>query len=88
MLRSNLATRPFYNERAVYIVLGMVAVVGLVVLSFEVNRIVDLSRRNTELTTDAERAEGDAAEVLTQTEQRSISSEELDEVAAACECLL
>ena len=31
MLRSNLATRPFYNDRAVYLVLGVVAVVGLVV---------------------------------------------------------
>lgn len=85
MLRTNLATRPFYNERAVYIVLGMVAVVGLVVLSFEVDRIVALSRGNTELTTAAERAEGDAAEVLTQIAeiQRSVSPQMLEEVAAA-----
>ncbi len=83
MLRTNLATRPFYNERAVYMVLGVVAVVGLVVLSFAVNRIVDLSRQSTELTTDAEQAEFDAVEVLIQTEQRSISPQVLDEVAAA-----
>ena len=85
MLRTNLATRPFYNERAVHIVLGMVAVVGLVVLSFEVDRIVELSRRNTELTTDAEKAESDGAEVLAQIAeiQRSVSPQMLDEVAAA-----
>ena len=33
MLRSNLATRPFYNERAVYLVLGLAAVVGLAALN-------------------------------------------------------
>ena len=48
MLRSNLATRPFYNDRAVYLVLGVVAVVGLVVLYVEAGRIIDLSRLNTE----------------------------------------
>ena len=50
MLRSNLATRPFYNDRAVYLVLGVVAVVGLVVLYVEAGRIIDLSRLNTERT--------------------------------------
>ena len=34
MLRTNLATRPFYNERGVHLVLGVVAVLGLAVLAF------------------------------------------------------
>ena len=46
MIRTNLATRPFYNERAVYMVLGLVALVGLVVLSVEAGRIIELSRLN------------------------------------------
>ena len=85
MLRTNLATRPFYNERAVYMVLGVVAVVGLVVLYFEVDRIRVLSRRNTQLTEAAERAEDEAADFLARTVeiQRSVGPQALDEVAAA-----
>ena len=47
MLRTNLATRPFYNERAVYLILGLVASVGLAVLYYESYRIIDLSRLST-----------------------------------------
>ena len=47
MLRGNLATRPFYNEGAVYMVLGIVAVAGLVVLGNGVRRVLDLSQRST-----------------------------------------
>ena len=85
MLRTNLATRPFYNERAVYLVLGLVAVVGLGVIYLEVQQIRDLSRRNTQLTARAESAESDGADLLELTAdiQRSISAAALDEVAAA-----
>jgi hypothetical protein len=34
MLRTNLATRPFYNERAVRFVLGVVALIVLGVTAF------------------------------------------------------
>ena len=44
MLRGNLATRPFYNEGAVYVALGIVAVAGLVVLGSGVRRVLDLSQ--------------------------------------------
>ena len=85
MLRTNLSTRPFYNERAVYLVLGLVAVVGLVVLSIEVIRVVDLSRRNTELTQRAERAEREGTDLSARAAavQRSVSSQAFDDVAAA-----
>jgi hypothetical protein len=85
MFRANLATRPFYNERAVYLVLGLVAVVGLVVLYLESGRIIELSRLNTERTQQAEIAEREGARlsVLAAGIQRSVSPEALDEVAAA-----
>ena len=85
MLRANLATRPFYNERAVYLVLGLVAVVGLVVLYVEAGRIIQLSQLNTERIRQAEddEREGAALSVLAAEIQRSVSPEALDEVAAA-----
>ena len=77
MLRSNLATRPFYNERAVYLVLGLVAVVGLLVLYVETGRIIHLSRLNTERISQAEDDEraGAALSVLAAEIQRSVSPE-------------
>lgn len=85
MLRTNLATRPFYNERAVYVVLGVVALLGLAVLVALALRIVELSEWNTELTREAEQTELKrvdlsmrAAEV-----QRAVSPQALEEVAAS-----
>ena len=85
MLGTNLATRPFYNERAVYVVLGLVAVIGLVLLYYETNRIIDLSRLNTERTRQAEEAERESTDlsVLAAEIRRSISPQALEEVAAA-----
>ena len=57
MIRTNLATRPFYNERAVRLVLVALAVVALGATAFNVTRIVQLSRRDTRLATDATRDE-------------------------------
>ncbi len=85
MLRTNLATRPFYNERAVYMVLGMVAVIGLLLLYFEADRIIELSRLNTDRTRQAEDAEREGADLMTLSArlQRSVSPQALDGVAAA-----
>ena len=85
MLRTNLATRPFYNERAVYVALGVVALLGLAVLASLVLRIVELSGRNTELTAQAEQAELERADLSVRTAevQRAVSPVVLEEVAAA-----
>ena len=85
MLGTNLATRPFYNERGVYLVLGIVALVGVAVLAAGVLWIVDLSRRNTELTARADRAEREGADLSAQTAEveQSVNQQTLDEVAAA-----
>jgi len=85
MLRTNLATRPFYNERAVYMVLGVVALLGLAVLASLVLRIVELSGRNTELTRQAEQADLERADLSVRTAevQRAVSPQALDGLAAA-----
>jgi len=49
VIRTNLSTRPFYNERAVHLALGAVAAVVLLLTLFNIVRIVTLSGRNTEL---------------------------------------
>ena len=43
MLRANLSTRPFYNERAVQIILGVVVLVVLAVTAFNVAQLVRLT---------------------------------------------
>ena len=85
MLRTNLATRPFYNERAVYMVLGLIAVLGLVVLAAGVVQIVDLARRNGDLTARADAAARATAELTTRTTeiQRGVSPQALEAVSAA-----
>ena len=49
MLRTNLSTRPFYNERVVHLALGLVALIVLVVTVLNVVTVVQLSRQNTTL---------------------------------------
>lgn len=85
MLRTNLATRPFYNERLVHVLLGVVAVVTLALTSFNVTRIVTLSREHTELSGRAQRDEGAAGEAMRQAAgiRRQINSEELETLVAA-----
>jgi Tfp pilus assembly protein PilN len=59
MLRPNLATRPFYNERAAHVAIGVAAAIVLAITALNVVQVVRLSRHNTELSsqTGAERAE-------------------------------
>ena len=60
MLRSNLATRPFYNDQAVRVALGVgVALVAALTL-FNMARIVTLNGRNAELAARAEASEARA----------------------------
>ncbi len=60
MLRSNLATRPFYNDKAVRVALGVgVALVAALTL-FNMARIVTLNGRNAELAARAEASEARA----------------------------
>ena len=49
MLRTNLSTRPFYNERAVHAVAAVIAAIVVAVTAWQGVRIVKLSRYKTEL---------------------------------------
>ena len=61
MLRTNLSTRPFYNERAVHLLLALAGLVVAVVSAFNAIRIVSLSRQNTELSSLIDRDHDEAA---------------------------
>jgi Tfp pilus assembly protein PilN len=85
MLRTNLSTRPFYNERGVHLLLALAALVvgGLTLVN--VVKVLQLSRQNTELSTsvnrdraEADRLTRDAARI-----RRGINPDELQLVVNA-----
>lgn len=85
MLRTNLSTRPFYNERAVHVLAAVVAIAVLAVTIFQVTRVVKLSAYKTELNTaiardrdEAQRLAREAADI-----RRGMDQKEIAVVAAA-----
>jgi hypothetical protein len=60
VLRTNLSTRPFYNERAVHIAIGAAAAVVALLTIWNIVRVVTLSRQNTELATRVNRDHAEA----------------------------
>jgi hypothetical protein len=85
MLRTNLATRPFYNERLVHLVLALVAVLVLAWTAGNVTQIAALSRRNTEESRAAQRDEARVRDLERQTvaTRRGVSDAELRTLADA-----
>lgn len=84
MLRTNLSTRPFYNERVVHLLLALAAVVVLVLTAFNAIRIFALSRQNTELSSLIDR-DHEEAQRLTREAQRiraGINQKELEATAS------
>lgn len=65
MIRTNLSTRPFYNEGAVRAWLAGVAIVAVAATMFNVSRVLRYSRSDTELATRASRDEAGATEART-----------------------
>ena len=63
MLRTNLSTRPFYNERAVHMAIGAFAVLVLAITAWNVIRVLSLSRQNTELSSRVNRDHEEAAQL-------------------------
>jgi hypothetical protein len=49
MLRGNLSTRPFYNERLVHLALALVGLIVLIITVVNLATLVRLSRQNTTL---------------------------------------
>ena len=69
MIRTNLSTRPFYNEHAVHVWLIVVAVAVAVATVFNVSRVIRYSRSDTQLGLQASRDEARAADLHRQATQ-------------------
>jgi len=85
MLRTNLSTRPFYNERGVHGVLAVTALIVAAFTVFNLTQIVLLARRQSSLSNRAATAEARAAELrahATQTRQ-AVNAKELDSISGA-----
>lgn len=63
MIRTNLSTRPFYNEGAVRSWLTILAIVAVAATMFNGSRVLRYSRSDTALATQASRDEARATEV-------------------------
>ena len=85
MLDTNLATRPFYNERLVHVVLAAAAIVALLGLAAGIARAVALAREHGTLTASAEAAEGDAAVLAGRTAnvRQALEAGEVEAIADA-----
>ena len=85
MLRTNLSTRPFYNERAVHAVAAAIAILVLAVTFWQVTRVVRLSAYKTELNAaiardrdEAQRLAAEAASI-----RRGLDQAQVAEIASA-----
>ena len=69
MLRMNLATRPFYNERAVHLFVGLIAALGIAFFVAGGLEMARLARDRTETMFRVEQADLVRAELISRTEQ-------------------
>ena len=85
ILRTNLATRPFYNSRAVQLAIGALAVVVILFTAFNIVEIVRLTTAQQALGARAADAEADAARLRAEAVQlrARVDPKELAVVAAA-----
>jgi len=85
MLRTNLSTRPFYNERGVHGVLAIVAIIVALLTIFNLTQIVLLTSRQSSLGREATAAETRAAELRAHAAQvrQSVNTKELDLISGA-----
>jgi Tfp pilus assembly protein PilN len=85
MLRINLATRPFYNERGVHLALAVVGIALLAVTALSAREWVRLSAREAELTARTSQEELRARDLRQEAAKirGSIRQEELDAVLLA-----
>jgi Tfp pilus assembly protein PilN len=85
MLRTNLSTRPFYNERAVQLALGLVAILVLAVTAFNVLQLVRLNASQRTLGAHAAESESEAARLRQEAAaiRAQINTKDLETVANA-----
>ncbi|MDQ3489252.1 MAG: PilN domain-containing protein [Acidobacteriota bacterium] len=65
MLRTNLSTRPFYNDRAIHFAIGVGAVLIAALTIWNIISVVSLSKQNTELSTRVNRDRAEAQQLTT-----------------------
>jgi len=84
VIRTNLSTKPFYNERSVQILLLIVAVIVVAATSFNASRVLRYSRSDTQLATQSARDEARAAELRKQATQlrSSVDLKQVDYASA------
>lgn len=80
MIRTNLSTRPFYNERAVHAIAAIIAIVVVAIAAWQVVSIVRLSRYKTELNSaiskhkaETDVRERDAARIRSGLDQKELA---------------
>jgi len=80
VLRTNLSTRPFYNERAVHAMAAVIAVIVVAIAAWQAVRIVKLSSYKTELNTAIQKhrsetdvRERDAAKIRAGLDQKQLA---------------
>jgi hypothetical protein len=85
VLRTNLSTRPFYNERAIHVVVGIAAVLVAALTVWNIVRVVTLSRQNTELAThvNADHAEAEQLTRMAAEIRSRIDQNELQQIVAS-----
>jgi Tfp pilus assembly protein PilN len=85
VLRTNLSTRPFYNERAVHVLLVLAGAVVVLLTAFNAIRIIALSRQNTELSSLINRDHEEAQRLTREAQQirAGINQKELEGTANA-----
>ena len=85
MLRTNLSTRPFYNERRVHLLAAIVALIVVAFTAWNVTRLVTLSGKRTDLRTQSQADEATAADLRTRAEalEKSVDTQALLAVAAS-----
>ena len=85
MLKANLSTRPFFNERAVHLLIAVAALVVLGLSIFNVSRILALSRERTSVAAEAADAEAmaDALVAAARETRRTLDTAALASVSAS-----
>jgi Tfp pilus assembly protein PilN len=84
VIRTNLSTRPLYNERLVRIWLIALAIVVVAATAFNASRVLRYSRSDTRLATQASRDEARAADLRQQATRlrASVDAKQVDFAAA------
>ena len=84
MIRTNLSTRPFYNERIVHLALILLAVAVATATAFNASRVLRYSRSDTRLATQASHDEARAADLRQQAARlrASVDPRQVDFAAA------